>query len=528
MSLRCLIRLFFAAALVAICPSPLVADGVTGGTGIQSIPLAAGLGNSPSTFNPSTGGSQQALVQGSAAYLQSSRASKTANYSLNSDLGGSSDCARLIKANGTGSIQITAPNPVGALCTYQIADQSAHGYTVSTPGGTATFYGCVPAPVTTLNVPPNNMVALDDDGTNYFCSFAPQTVAGQVNQTQTWGPQNSTACNINAVGGVFTPSCPISIINLTASGQHIAPPNFMPPNTASTFVNLVLTYGSGCTSSSLCTPIFDGSPNWPGSVTPPACAPTATPPITAQCFSSVALATGHGDWLEGRSIDTTHVGYGSPLTNMGASSPYSLRGNHVTSGYGGSGTTQVATINNSVTNDLRTVTIFACPDGGCGGPAMSRVTSVTDGTNACQGATNAFYGGANGSSTDIWFCPQITGGSNATVTVTFSQTVTAPCIMVQEWGPSPASPDATLGNTATGTGANPSVATNGSTTQSGELVLSIFNDVNSLSASTGTVIDTCGGNTTTVYQLPASTGTITNSVTSSAGRWSGSIAAFKY
>jgi len=322
------LSLVVAAALLALPLRATVADGVSGGTGIQALPAAVGIGNSPSIFNPGSGGSQQALVQGSTAYLQSSRASKTGNYTLNSDLGSTSDCARLIKANGSGSIQITAPNPTGVLCTYQIADQSGKGFTVTTPSGTATFYGCVSSAVTTLTVPVNNIVALDDDGANYFCVFSPQTQAAQLNQSQTWGPQNSKACTITASGGVFTPSCPISVIPITASGQHIAVPNFMPPNTASTFINLVLTYGSSCTTSAPCTPIFDGSPLWPGSATPPACSTT----ITAACFSSVQLPTGSGDWLEGRSIDATHVGYGSPLTNMGAAPQWSVAGHVIGAG----------------------------------------------------------------------------------------------------------------------------------------------------------------------------------------------------
>lgn len=315
--IRFLLSLLMVAAvlLAGACP-PAMADMVTGGGGF-AVPMGAGVGNSPTVFNPGTGGSQQSIVTGTSIFLQSSLATKTANYTLNSELGGVSDCARTIKANGAASIQFTAPNPVGTLCVYVLADQSGHGYTVTTPSGAAHFYGCVAASPTTLTVPANNTVALQDDGTNYFCAFQTQTQAAQVNQSQTWGPQYSQACTISPSGGVFTPSCPISYINITGPGQHIAPPNFMPPNTASTFVNLVITYGSGCTSSALCTPIFDGNPDWPGAATPPACAPTATVPVTVACFSSVALPSGNGDWLEGRSVDATHIGYGLPLTNMG-------------------------------------------------------------------------------------------------------------------------------------------------------------------------------------------------------------------
>jgi len=508
-------RLFLVAALIAFTPTTLVADGVTGGTGIQALPAGVGIGNSPTTFNPGTGGSQQSLVQGSTAYLQASRASKTNNYTVNSDLGGVSDCPRLLKANGTASIQFTAPNPVGTLCTYQFADQSGHGYTVNTPGGTATFYGCVSPPVTILTVPPNNTLALDDDGTNYFCSFAPQTQAAQINQSQTWGPQYSTACTISPVAGVFTPTCPISYINLTAANQHIALPNFMPPNTASTFVNLVLTYGSSCTSSSLCTPIFDGPPLWPGVAPPPACAPAATTPITVGCFSSVQLPAGQGDWIEGRSIDATHVGYGTPLTDMGAPSAYTIAAHVMNIGAcNTSACTQTIAL---TSGDL----LIAANYSGSG--TVSSISASPSNIGTCTLATGT-HGSTGGRDITIYLCP-ITG-TNASNSVTVNFTGAGYSALVALHGAS-GTPDVGVGNYAYSTTFPPTVNTNGSA-NAGNFVLAFMASSNGPTGSSGTIIDNGGGTNGlgNAYSLATSTAVQTLSFSGVTGsNWAESIVA---
>jgi hypothetical protein len=154
------------AAGVATCVS-------TGGT--TTITAGPGLGNSQTTFNGTS--TAQTVTNGSTLYTQAGQVAKTANYVLNADCSGGALCdtARLVLANGTGSIQFTAPNPAGTLAPYQMADQSGHGYTVVTVGGTATFIGCVSGTPTSLTVPAGFAVQLLDQGSSpnsYFCTYS--------------------------------------------------------------------------------------------------------------------------------------------------------------------------------------------------------------------------------------------------------------------------------------------------------------------------------------------------------------------
>lgn len=216
-------------------------------------------------------------------------------------------------------------------------------------------------------------------------------------------------------------------------------------------------------------------------------------------------------------------------TNLASSSQFVLRNNKVSAlDSSGTGITSLSvTISNSMNNDLRTVEIFGCINGCGAGAGTTRATSVTDGTNACTGVVNSFYNGANGSSTDIWVCPKIVGSSTASITVTWPSAVTFPLICAQEWVPSTLSPDAGIGNTATGTTANPGYSTNGSTTQAGELIISMLNSNSTPTANVGTSL--CSGNNAIAqYQTPGSLGVATNSATAVAGRWSASIAALAH
>ena len=250
-----------------------------------------------------------------------------------------------------------------------------------------------------------------------------------------------------------------------------------------------------------------------------------TPPTQGSGLSAANSAT---DLVTCKVLGgSPNTGYcGAPQSNLASSSQFALRDNHTTSGIGANGTTIAVTINNSMSGDLRTVELFANPPN----VAIARATSVTDNTNTCSPVNSAFYNGANGASTDIWVCPRIVGSTAATITATWPQSVPNPCALVQEWTPSVFAPDAGLGNTATGTGANPSVATSASVTQIGELVISLFNDATATTANAGTLIDLCSGSNNIIaqYQLAGSLTAITNSVTAAAGRWSGSIAAFTH
>lgn len=152
--------------------------------GSTTITTNPGLGNSASVFNGLNGASLQTITNSSNVYPQFTSIAKTANYTLNNVASG--DCAsgvlcdqaRLLWADGSGSIQFTAPNPSGVLATYQMGDQTGHGYTVTTAGGSATFYGCVTGSPTSLTAPANTVTILYDSGSTYGCTFLPQQALG--------------------------------------------------------------------------------------------------------------------------------------------------------------------------------------------------------------------------------------------------------------------------------------------------------------------------------------------------------------
>lgn len=165
----------------------------TGG-GSTTITAGPGLGNSQTSFNGT--GTAQTVTNGSTLYPQMGSVAKTGAYTLNADCssGVLCDTARVVLANGAGSIAITAPNPAGTLAPYQIADESGHGFTVPTAGGTASFAGCVTGSPTTLTVPANYLVQLFDQGAGngYFCVLQQEQQAAAVptgaNPTGTAGP----------------------------------------------------------------------------------------------------------------------------------------------------------------------------------------------------------------------------------------------------------------------------------------------------------------------------------------------------
>lgn len=253
-----------------------------------------------------------------------------------------------------------------------------------------------------------------------------------------------------------------------------------------------------------------------------------TPPI--QSNNGLSAAAGVTDVVTcdviGGTPNVTHcpINGGS---NMASSAQFLLRSNHVVGAQSGTGTSYSVTIANSMPGDLRTVAFNACQVGGCAaGTALARATSVTDGINACTSVTNAFSSGTNGIATDIWKCPKITGGASSIVMVTWPAAVSNGKIFVQEWVPSVVSPDAGIGNNASGTTANPSITTASATAQAGELVLSIISDNSALTANVGTLIDHDASSANIVqYQTPA-VGSVTNSATAAAGTWSASLAGF--
>ncbi len=73
---------------------------------------------------------------------------------------------------GAASYVFNAPNPASGTkgTRYQFGSDGTNGFTLTTTGGTATFYGCNPGNGTASFVVPVNVdITIIDDGTNYVC-----------------------------------------------------------------------------------------------------------------------------------------------------------------------------------------------------------------------------------------------------------------------------------------------------------------------------------------------------------------------
>ena len=158
---------------------PGAAPSFQNATGGTTLNLGPGLGNSLSTFNGLS--TLQTVTNGGTVYTQNGSVAKTGAYTLNADCNSGTnlcDTQRLVLANGSASIAITAPNPTGTLGSYQIYDEAGHGFTVPTVGGTATFLGCSSGSPTTLTVPAGFTVQLFDQGSSanaYICTLTSNT-----------------------------------------------------------------------------------------------------------------------------------------------------------------------------------------------------------------------------------------------------------------------------------------------------------------------------------------------------------------
>jgi hypothetical protein len=145
--------------------------------GTTTITLATpGIGNSSSTYNPGT----QTVTNGSSIYLQNPfYHANTTSCTVNSGcVGGSTNDSNYLLTPTAASVVYTAPNPTtvgGAV--YNFGYDGTHTYSLTTAGGTATFYGACGAGATTFSsiaVP----VTIIPDGTNYQCFPSGGTGAG--------------------------------------------------------------------------------------------------------------------------------------------------------------------------------------------------------------------------------------------------------------------------------------------------------------------------------------------------------------
>jgi hypothetical protein len=137
----------------------------SGGT---TITLATpGIGNTASTYNPGT----QTVTNGSSIFIQPPfYAARTTSCTLNSNCVASStnDSNYMLTATAA-SVVYTAPNPGAAGSnSYNFGYDGTHTYSITTVGGTATFYGGCGAGATTFSGVATP-VTLITDGTNWQC-----------------------------------------------------------------------------------------------------------------------------------------------------------------------------------------------------------------------------------------------------------------------------------------------------------------------------------------------------------------------
>lgn len=160
-----------------------------GGFGtVTSIPLAPGFTTTVGTQN--TGSQTISTTEGINGQLWPKTVGSSCTINTNCD-GANNNSGELLIPNAA-SVTLTAPNPGAGTkgSSYQFGSDGTNGYSITTAGGTATFYGCTGASAgsTTLVVEPNFDLVITDDGTNYKCTAVGSQVIGY---SITIGPGNS-------------------------------------------------------------------------------------------------------------------------------------------------------------------------------------------------------------------------------------------------------------------------------------------------------------------------------------------------
>lgn len=202
-------------------PGTGLSCGTSSSGGSTTITLATpGIGSSASTYNPGT----QTVTNGSSIFLQGPfYHANTTSCTLNSTcVGGSTNDSGYLLTPTAASVTYTAPNPgtVGSSA-YNFGYDGTHSYSITTVGGTATFYGACGAGATTasaLTVP----VTILTDGTNYMCF--PNGGSGGGSGTVTSVGLSVPATSIFAATG--SPVTTAGTLGLTTTGTSGGIPYF--------------------------------------------------------------------------------------------------------------------------------------------------------------------------------------------------------------------------------------------------------------------------------------------------------------
>ena len=120
---------------------------------------------------------------------------------------------------------------------------------------------------------------------------------------------------------------------------------------------------------------------------------------------------------------------------------------------------------------------FACANNGCTAGTAPTVSSqavagpAVVGTCALATGTRGSWG-SGGRALEAWLCPVTTGGSTS-ITTTWGAAANWQFVWAVDVSNLAASPDAGIGNFASGTSTTPSVTTTGATTQANEMILAV-------------------------------------------------------
>jgi hypothetical protein len=148
-----------------------------GGFGtVQQVTLAPGFAATVGTQNTGT----QAITTTGTINGQLWPKTISGSCTINVDCDGANNNSGTLLIPTATSLTITAPNPASGTkgVGYQVGSGGTYSYTLTTVGGTATFYGCTGGGGTSLIVEQNIDVQITDDGTNYKCTLFGARVIG--------------------------------------------------------------------------------------------------------------------------------------------------------------------------------------------------------------------------------------------------------------------------------------------------------------------------------------------------------------
>lgn len=175
-----------------------------GGAGtVTSVTLGPGFTTTAGTCNT---GSQVITTTGT-INGQECIATHATSYTLGSSAG---DSGMLHIATGA-AVTFTAPNPAAATKgnVWHLGSDGTNGYTITTAGGTATFYGCAAGGGgTSLSATVNSDVFLWDDGASYKCMQAPSP---NVPIALTWYKGQDLSQNAVPIANIAAPRTLVSI-----------------------------------------------------------------------------------------------------------------------------------------------------------------------------------------------------------------------------------------------------------------------------------------------------------------------------